>query len=56
MQIAVEIALLQRKTLPELQSIWQKYFDTKPISQNKEFYISRISYRIQELVFMVVFH
>lgn len=51
MQIAMQIALLERQTLPQLQGTWQKYFDTPPISQNKEFYISRLAYRIQELAY-----
>ena len=29
----------------------KKYFDTPPVSQNKEFYISRLAYRIQELAY-----
>ena len=49
MQVAMQIALLERQTLPQLRGMWQKYFDTPPISQNKEFYISRLAYRIQEL-------
>ena len=51
MQVAMQIALLERQTLPQLQGMWQKYFDTPPISQNKEFYISRLAYRIQELAY-----
>ena len=51
MQIAMQIALLERQTLPQLQEMWQKYFNTPPISQNKEFYISRLAYRIQELAY-----
>lgn len=51
MQIAMQIALLERQTLPQLQGMWQKYFNTPPISQNKEFYISRLAYRIQELAY-----
>ena len=51
MQVAMQIALLERQTLPQLRGMWQKYFDTPPISQNKEFYISRLAYRIQELAY-----
>lgn len=51
MQVAMQIGLLERKTLPQLQGMWQKYFDTPPISQNKEFYISQLAYRIQELAY-----
>ena len=43
MQVAMQIALLERQTLPQLRGMWQKYFDTPPISQNKEFYISRLA-------------
>lgn len=47
--IAQEIAKLPVMTLPQLQELWQKYFDTPATSQNKDFYISRIAYRMQEL-------
>lgn len=42
MQVSMQIALLERKSLVELQALWQKYFDVKPFSLNKEFYVSRI--------------
>ena len=51
MQVAMQIGLLERQALPQLQGMWQKYFDTPLISQNKEFYISRLAYRIQELAY-----
>ena len=51
MQIALQIALLESKTLSQLQEMWQKYFEEPAISQNKEFYVSRIAYRIQELAY-----
>lgn len=44
MQVSMQIALLERKSLVELQALWQKYFDVKPFSLNKEFYVSRIAY------------
>ncbi len=47
--IAKEIAKLPVMTLPQLQELWQKYFDAPATSQNKDFYISRIAYRMQEL-------
>ena len=51
MQIALQIALLESKTLSQLQEMWQKYFEEPAISQNKEFYVSRIAYRMQELAY-----
>lgn len=51
MQVAMQVALLERQSLTQLQEMWQKYFDTPPISKNKEFYISRLAYRIQELAY-----
>ena len=47
--IAKEIAKLPVMTLPQLQELWQKYFDAPATSLNKDFYISRIAYRMQEL-------
>ena len=49
--IAVQIALLRTKTLSELQRMWNDYFTEPTTSQNKEFFISRIAYRIQELAY-----
>lgn len=48
MQVAIQIALLEKQTLSQLQGMWQKYFNTPPISKNKEFYVSRLAYRISE--------
>lgn len=47
----MQIALLEQQSLTQLQKMWEKYFDTPPISKNKEFYISRLAYRIQELAY-----
>ena len=49
--IAIQIARLPSHSLGELQSLWNKYFDTPAKSQNKEFYVQRIAYRIQELAY-----
>ena len=49
MEIALKIAQLETKTLPELQKIWGDYFQEPTDSNNKEFFVSRIAYRIQEL-------
>ena len=49
--VVVEIALLKNKSLPELQEMWKEYFTEPTISQNKEFFVSRIAYRIQELAY-----
>ena len=49
--IAVQIALLQRKSVLELQELWKKYFNEPTTVQSKEYFISRIAYRIQELAY-----
>ena len=49
--IAIQIALLQKRTLPELQKMWSDYFTEPTVSQNKEFFVSRIAYRIQEIAY-----
>lgn len=46
MQVSMQIALLERRSISELQEIWKKYFDAPPTTYNKEFYISRIAHRI----------
>lgn len=48
MQVSMQIALLERRSISELQEIWKKYFDAPPTTYNKEFYISRIAHRISE--------
>lgn len=47
----MQVALLERRSISELQEIWKKYFDAPPTTYNKEFYISRIAHRIQELAY-----
>lgn len=49
--VIMEIALLKTKSLGELQEMWKEYFNEPTISQNKEFFVSRIAYRIQELAY-----
>ena len=49
--VIMEIALLKTKSLAELQELWKEYFIEPTVSQNKEFFISRIAYRIQELAY-----
>ena len=51
MQVSMQIALLERRSISELQEIWKKYFDAPPTTYNKEFYISMIAHRIQELAY-----
>ena len=51
MQVSMQIALLERRSISELQEMWKKYFDAPPTTYNKEFYISRIAHRIQELAY-----
>lgn len=35
----------------ELKNLWRQYFDTEPIWKTKRFYIPRLAYRMQELVY-----
>lgn len=49
--ITIQIASLQSRSLSELQRMWADYFTEPAASQNKEFYVSRIAYRIQELAY-----
>lgn len=51
MQVSMQIALLERRSISELQETWKQYFDAPPTTYNKEFYISRIAHRIQELAY-----
>lgn len=51
MQIALEIARLETLSIEELRKIWKQHFKTGCNVQKKDFYISRISYRMQELAF-----
>lgn len=51
MNIALQITKLAEMPLPELQKMWIRYFDEKPLSLNREFYVSRLAYKIQELHF-----
>lgn len=51
MDVIKEIKRLPELSVIELQQLWLQYFGTKHISQNKEFYISRLAYRLQELKF-----
>ena len=47
----MQATLLERRSISELQEMWKKYFDSPPTTYNKEFYISRIAHRIQELAY-----
>ena len=49
MQLALEIARLETLPLTELRRLWKHYFKTDCEIQKKDYYISRIAYRMQEL-------
>ena len=49
MQLALEIAKLETLPLPELRRLWKHYFKTDCDVKKKDYYISRIAYRMQEL-------
>ncbi len=51
MDIVKEIKRLPELSVLELQEMWVQYFGSKHISQSKEFYVTRLAYRLQELKF-----
>ncbi len=51
MEIALKIAQLQTLPISELRHLWKHYFGTECEAQKREFYISRIAYRMQELAY-----
>lgn len=51
MDMALKVASLSEMTLPELKKLWLNYYPEEPVAARREFYISRIAYRMQELVY-----
>lgn len=46
-----KVLQLTEMSVNELKNLWRQYFDTKPIWKTKRFYIPRLAYRMQELVY-----
>ncbi len=49
MELALKIAQLETLSLPELRKLWKKYYGTDCDTMQKDFYVGRIAYRMQEL-------
>lgn len=46
-----KVLKLTEMSVNELKNLWRQYFDTEPIWKTKRFYIPRLAYRMQELVY-----
>ena len=49
--IEIELEKLNTMKTPELKKMFLKYFRYTPIKRGKEFYVSSLAYRMQELEF-----
>ena len=46
-----KVLQLNDMSVGELQNLWRQYFDSEPIWKTKRYYIPRLAYRMQELVY-----
>jgi hypothetical protein len=49
--IAAQVAGLPKKPTPELKQMWRELFDREPPGFSRNYLISRLAYRIQELAY-----
>ena len=49
--IAAQVAALPKKPTPELKQLWRELFDKEPPGFSRNYLISRLAYRIQELAY-----
>jgi hypothetical protein len=49
--IAAQVAALPKKPTPELKQMWRELFDREPPGFSRNYLVSRLSYRLQELHF-----
>jgi Protein of unknown function (DUF2924) len=49
--IAAQVAALPRTPAPELKQMWRELFDSEPPGFSRNYLISRLAYRIQELAY-----
>jgi hypothetical protein len=49
--IAAQVAALPKKPTPELKQLWRELFDEEPPGFSRNYLISRLAYRIQELAY-----
>ena len=47
--IAAQVAALPKKPTPELKQMWRELYDREPPGFSRNYLISRLAYRIQEL-------
>ena len=46
-----KVLQLNDMSVNELKDLWRQYFDSEPIWKTKRYYIPRLAYRMQELVY-----
>jgi hypothetical protein len=49
--IAAQVAALPKNPTPELKQMWRELFDREPPGFSRNYLISRLAYRIQELAY-----
>jgi hypothetical protein len=49
MSVLAELAILPKKTTPELNQLWRKLFDKDPPQAGRDYLVRRLAYRYQEL-------
>ena len=49
--IAAQVAALPKTPTPELKQMWRELFDKEPPGFSRNYLISRLAYRIQELAY-----
>jgi Protein of unknown function (DUF2924) len=49
--IAAQVAALPKKPTPELKQMWRELYDKEPPAFSRNYLISRLAYRIQELAY-----
>jgi hypothetical protein len=49
--VAAQVAALPKMPTPELKQMWRELFDKEPPSFSRNYLVSRLAYRIQELAY-----
>ena len=49
--IAAQVAALPKKPTPELKQMWRELYDREPPGFSRNYLMSRLAYRIQELAY-----
>lgn len=50
-EVLAHLAKIQASSTPQLRAEWQRLFDTDPPKYNRQFLVSQLSYRVQELAY-----